>query len=241
MPLAIDFLVEEPLVAPWKEAPSAPPARCHPGSLGAKPMPTGGWVSAPWQGESRRSARTPAQIDDLSRERGRQARLKQQREAAAREQEAEEPKLVKAYATAVGAAASQHAISTLQRERRTASTTSSGGGGGGGSARGGGRSGSPGPGRSRASSRYFRSESPPPPGRLSPPHRYEWQEQVALARCVRLWRDDALRRRRRQWAMAQAAEVAERRALEQASSRASLVQTAVCFEDSAPRLPPWTA
>ena len=120
MSVAADFLfAQRPLVAPWKEvaqyalaeevvarvqrgSPPPPERRVRPGALKAPQV--GGWVTSPWEGASS-SARGDAlsrEVDERALERGRQARLKQQRDAAQQQQQAQEARRVKQQHQAVG-------------------------------------------------------------------------------------------------------------------------------------------
>jgi hypothetical protein len=127
----MDFLFSRPLVAPWKEAAqyalaeecvaraqrgSPPPPRARPGGALKAPQ-IGGWTASPWEGAGS-SARgdtlsSPARVgdtlspsaravDERSLERGRQARLKQQRDVAHQQALALEARRVKQQHQAVG-------------------------------------------------------------------------------------------------------------------------------------------
>ena len=109
MSVAAEFLfAQRPLVAPWKEVaqyalaeevvaraqrgspPPPEPKRVRPGALKAPQV--GGWIASPWEGTDssargdRLSPSTRA-VDERALERGRQARLKQQRDAARQQHE----------------------------------------------------------------------------------------------------------------------------------------------------------
>ena len=140
-------LAELPLTAPWGRsyAPprGAPPPHSRETEPRHQPLQATGWVSAPWPERKASPTRQQArQVDARALERGRQARLKLQREREAQRQQSQETRLLKNYSVAVGAAAASHAIAEIRRERRVESASSScgaccsGGPASGGSCRG---------------------------------------------------------------------------------------------------------
>ena len=124
MSVAAEFLfAQRPLVAPWKEVaqyalaeevvaraqrgspPPPEPKRVRPGALKAPQV--GGWIASPWEGadSSARGDKLSSlarAVDERALERGRQARLKQQRDAAQQQQQALEKRRLKQQHQAVG-------------------------------------------------------------------------------------------------------------------------------------------
>ena len=158
----MDFLFARPLVAPWKEAsqyaraeevvaraqrgspPPPEPKRVRPGALKAPHV--GGWVSSPLEGDASSSSAAAARAaDERALERGRQARLRQQRDAAQQQQQAQEARRVHQQHQAVGDNALRGrgwrdpAAMAERRRVWVAAVGGSGGGGGGGGGHGDGR------------------------------------------------------------------------------------------------------
>ena len=124
MSVAAEFLfAQRPLVAPWKEVaqyalaeevvaraqrgspPPPEPKRVRPGALKAPQV--GGWIASPWEGADSSTrgdtlSSSARAVDERALERGRQARLKQQRDAAQQQQQALEKRRLKQQHQAVG-------------------------------------------------------------------------------------------------------------------------------------------